>query len=237
MSAPTGSAASSSTDEAPADIPPADFARHAAVVAGMPSRCGYLEQLALRREAMAIRRQIGYGLVMGWLLTLGCGFMFFCVPSRLDALWSVLIVVGLLHLAVAVVLPQALYWPERAWTAIARWQGWLVMTILLTVVYFALLWPASRFSRRRIRGFISWQTKSNHLSSVWEPIDLPDAEAATTSGGRARSLPILFFGVLGFFFRRGNYLLLPILVLLLILGLTLYFVQSTALAPFIYTLF
>ena len=32
-------------------------------------------------------------------------------------------------------------------------------------------------------------------------------------------------------------ILLPILILLLILGLTLFFVQSSALAPFIYTLF
>jgi hypothetical protein len=231
MSAPTGSAASSSIDEAPDNTPPTESR------ASSHQRPRYLQQLTARREAMAIRRQIVYGLVMGWILLLASGFMFFCVPGRVDWLWAVLMAIGLMHLAAAVIMPQVLCWPERAWMAIARCQGWLVMTLLLTVVYFALMWPASYISRRRARGFVSWETHPNDLQSAWEPIDLLESETAMTSGTRARSLPILLFGVLGFFFRRGNYILLPILVLLLVLGLMLYFVQSTALAPFIYTLF
>ena len=43
--------------------------------------------------------------------------------------------------------------------------------------------------------------------------------------------------MIAFFFRRGNYVLLAIVILLVVLGLVLYFVQSSALAPFIYTLF
>src|SRR5947207_1593519 len=101
MSAPPGSAASSLTDEAtdtrphqPSEAPPA--------------RSRYLQDLALRREAATIRQQIAYGLVMGWALTLVAGFLFFCVPSRFDRLWAGLLAVGIVHLAAAVILPQAL---------------------------------------------------------------------------------------------------------------------------------
>jgi len=45
------------------------------------------------------------------------------------------------------------------------------------------------------------------------------------------------FSVLGFFVSRGQMFFVPVLIFLLILGLVLFFVQSSSLAPFIYTLF
>jgi hypothetical protein len=231
MSAPSGSAASNWTDEAPAKNPLPER------TADRPGRSGYLRDLAMRREAMAIRRQIVYGLAVGWVLLLVPGFLYFCVPSRFDPLWSALMVLGAIHLAAAVVLPQVLEWPEQLWTRVARWQGWLVMTILLSVIYFALLWPVSLVSRRRTRGFVAWETHPADLQSAWQPIELIPTEADAVTTTRSRSLPLLLAGVVGFFFRRGDYLLVLIVILLVVLGLVLYFVQSSALAPFIYTLF
>jgi hypothetical protein len=233
MSAPTGSAASSWTDEASPEMPPHDPAPTAR------PRSIYLRDLALRREALAIRRQIVYGLVMGWFLFLVAGFLYFCVPSRfewLDRLWSALMALGGLHLAAAVIVPQALYWPERIWTRIARWQGWLIMTALLSVIYFALIWPAGCLSRRRTRGFVSWEMHPTAVQSAWQTIELVEADPGATTTDY-RSLPLLLAGVIGFFFRRGDYLVVLIVILLVVLGLVLYFVQSSALAPFIYTLF
>ncbi len=230
MSVPTGSAASNWTDEARAEIPPQQR------TATSQPRGNYLRDLALRREAMAIRRQIAYGLAIGWLLLLVPGFIYFCVPSRFDSLWSALMVLGAFHLAAAVVVPQALYWPERLWTKVARWQGWVVMTVLLSVIYFGLIWPAGYLSRRRTRGFIAWETHPTDLESAWQPIELVEAEAGSTAAGY-RSLSLVLASVVGFFFRRGDYVLVLIVILLVVLGLVLYFVQSSALAPFIYTLF
>jgi Family of unknown function (DUF5989) len=230
MSAPPGYAASSSTDERHG--PPAE----PAAISRRP-RSTYLQGLALRREAAAIRRQSVYGLVMGWVLTLVAGFLLFCVPSRLDWLWAILLAIGGLHLAAAVLLPQALAWPERVWIAIARLQGWLVMTTLLTIVFYLLIWPASFFSGRRTRGFVTWDDQPPPTQTAWEKFDLVEIELAETSSNRYRSLPLLLAGVIAFFFRRGDYVLLPILILLIVLGLVLYFVQSSALAPFIYTIF
>jgi hypothetical protein len=231
MNAPPGSAVSSSIERERPQTRPAEPAPD------QRPRSGYLQNLALRREALAIRQQTVYGLVMGWFLTLVAGFLFYCVRGGLDWLWGALLLIGLMHLAFAAALPQALAWPERLWMAVARWQGWLVMTILLTMVYYLLIWPAARLSRRRIRGFGSWDEQPPISTTAWEPIDLAGADAPLAAASRYRSLPLLLASVIGFFFRRGNYILLPILILLLVLGLALYFVQSSALAPFIYTLF
>ena len=142
-------------------------------------RSSYLHELALRREAIAIRRQIVYGLAMGWILTLVPGFMYFCVPGRLDWLWSTLMVLGASHLAAAVIVPQALAWPEKAWSKIARFQGWVIMTVLLTVVFFAFIWPAGCLSRRRTRGFIAWETHPPGFVSAWQPMELKMALPAS----------------------------------------------------------
>src|SRR5262245_60806644 len=101
MSAPPGYAASRSTD-ARREMP----AKSASVL--RRSRLAYRERWGLRREAAAIRRQTAYGLIMGWILALVAGFLYFCVPSRLDWLWALLMAVGGLHLTAAVVVPQAL---------------------------------------------------------------------------------------------------------------------------------
>jgi len=223
-----GSSASSSTERRP---PTADVAP-----AAPRARGAYLAALARRREAEAIRRQIAYGLIVGWVLTLVGGFFCYCLATRATWIWGGLMVVGLLHLGLAVVLPQALAGPERVWSAIAHWQGKLLMSILLTVTYFGLLWPASRLRRRKEADFCSWQDRPPDSPSVWRALDAIDVEPAET-GGRQRSLPLLLANVVAFFIRRRQYILLPILILLLILGLGLFFVQSSALAPFIYTLF
>ncbi len=228
MSAAAGCSVSTSTDGRP---PRAD-------AAAAMSRAGgrYLAALAQRREALAVRRQIGYGLVVGWILSLVCGFFFCCLASRAAWVWGALMVVGWAHLFLAVVLPQALAWPERAWSALAQWQGKLIMTVLLTLVYYGLFWPARRL-RKAEPGFAAWRDRPPELPSAWQPLDLSEFESEAALRDRQRSLPLLLAGVIGFFFRRGHYVLLPILILLLVLGLALFFVQSSAIAPFIYTLF
>ena len=48
---------------------------------------------------------------------------------------------------------------------------------------------------------------------------------------------MLLFSTFGFFYERGHYLVLPILAVLMVLGVILFFVQGSVLAPFIYTIF
>ena len=52
-----------------------------------------------------------------------------------------------------------------------------------------------------------------------------------------RGLSSQIFVVVGYFIRNGHFVLVPVVVFLLLAGLVLFFVKSSALAPFIYTLF
>ena len=201
----------------------------------------YLRRLSERRETEEIRQLTSFGLTIGWLFTLLGGFCWFCVISQIDWCWQSMMLGGLVLLFFGTLLPQALYWPHRVWMSLAHLQGRLVMTILLTAFYFTLITPLGWWERRRHRGshpFYSWNDLPPRIVSGWEDLSTTAPLESPTSFRRqkSRSLISLFVETLAFFARRGHYLLLPVLVLLLILGLILFFVQTSALAPFIYTI-
>lgn len=201
----------------------------------------YASRLAERRERDEIRQLTRFGLTLGWLFTLVGGFCWLCVISHIDWFWCFLTSVGLIMVTLGTVLPQSLYWPHRCWMGLAHLQGRLVMSVLLTIAYFLLICPLGWWERKK-RGnsqpFFSWDTDPPILTTGWEPFtEIPaHAVAQDSSRSKSRSLLWLFIETLAFFTRRGHYLLLPVLILLLLLGLILFFVQSSVLAPFIYTI-
>ena len=205
------------------------------------TRSRYLRRLDERRETDEIRQLTNFGLTIGWLFTLLGGFCWFCVISQIDWFWRSMMTAGLVLLCLGTVLPQLLFWPRRLWMGLAHLQGRLVMTVLLTVVYFGLMSPLGWWERRRRGGshpFHSWDTNPPTLTTGWEalPQTTPDSIASDAQQKGSRSLVSLFAETLIFFAERGHYLLLPVLLLLLMLGMILFFVQTSALAPFIYTI-
>ena len=201
----------------------------------------YLRRLNERRETDEIRQLTNFGLTIGWLFTLLGGFCWFCVISQIDWFWQSMMTAGLFLLFLGTVLPQLLYWPHRLWMGLAHLQGRLVMTVLLTFVYFGLMSPLGSWERRRRGGahpFHSWNITLPALTTGWEalPQTTPDSFAGEAKRAGSRSLISLFAETLIFFAERGHYLLLPVLLFLLLLGLILFFVQTSALAPFIYTI-
>jgi hypothetical protein len=131
--------------------------------------------------------------------------------------------------------------PHRLWMGLAHLQGRLVMNVLLTIVYFTLIWPLGAIERQRRGGshpFHRWNFAPTARSVGWEEFTqsmTSDNSNPVTSSG-SRSLIRLFVETLTFFVRRGHYLLIPVLVALLLLGLILFFIQTSVLAPFIYTI-
>jgi Family of unknown function (DUF5989)/Saxitoxin biosynthesis operon protein SxtJ len=205
------------------------------------TRSRYLRRLDERRETDEIRQLTNFGLTIGWLFTLLGGFCWFCVISQFDWFWRMMMIKGLMMLCLGTVLPQLLYWPHRLWMGLAHLQGRLVMTILLTVVYFGLISPLGWLERRRRSGshpFHSWDETPPTLATGWEALKETPADRIAYDAQRkgSRSLISLFAETMVFFAERGHYLLLPVLLFLLLLGLILFFVQTSALAPFIYTI-
>ena len=205
------------------------------------TRSPYLRRLSERRETEEIRQLTSFGLTVGWLLTILGGFCLFCVISQIDWFWRGLMITGLVLIVLGTVLPQLLSWPHRLWMGLAHLQGRLVMTVLLTIVYFLLISPLGWWERKRHKGsrpFYTWDKTPPSLITGWEPLrESPPVPVELKQGiVRSRSLLSVLTETLVFFAERGHYLLLPVLLFLLFLGLVLFFVQTSALAPFIYTI-
>lgn len=204
---------------------------------GVTDDYGYLQRLEERRRGDALKRQIVLGLVLGWLCILIGGFRLLFVVGT-DAIgWKIVLGMGFLLVCLSLALPSLLSVVERWWTLGTNGLGWLVFSGLLMIIYFVMVWPAGVLLRwlEGQQGFFKWKESRPSLSSVWEPYVPRDDKAEQAVG----TTPLLFqpARMLVFFARRGQYLFLPALLFLLLLGLALFFVQTSSLAPFIYTLF
>lgn len=201
----------------------------------------YARALGERRDEARIKHLAGFGLVVGWIcLLFGGYFLLTMVNWHLDWLWVVLFALGVVLVVSAVFLPELLQGPCRAWMALGHFQGRVIMVVLLTIIYGLIITPFG-FLIRRVRGtqqFYTWNDAFRPPNETgWNPLATHRVESSCKSGHRSRSLPELLLSTLQFFQTRGQLLALPVITLLLILGLILFFVKGSVLAPFIYTLF
>jgi Ca2+/Na+ antiporter len=198
----------------------------------------YAVALAERRLVAHVEQLAQFGHAVGGVFALTGGFCWMCVVSRLDPLWLTMLLIGLILIALGTLLPELLERPCQWWLTIAHWQGRIVMNVLLSIVYFTLIVPAGWLHRRRhgTHPFHTWDLSPPTSASGWEPLPLTTLTSHHAHSKR-RSLPWLLLTTIGFFYEQGHYVILPILIVLLALGLLLFFVQGSVLAPFIYTIF
>ena len=199
----------------------------------------YLIRLRERTALLALKRQIVLGLVGGWLLLLIGSFrLVYAVQARSAAAIAMLVAGGLLF-GLGLLWPQGLAPVERGVRAGTGWIGKAVLMTFLSLTYFAVITPVGLLWRatRGAHPFYAWKTVPPADLEGWvakRVVD--DARDASAEAGMRRLVTQPFF-VIGYFVRNGHFMLLPVLVFLLVAGLVLYFVKSSALAPFIYTLF
>lgn len=206
----------------------------------------YLRALGERRAAERIKHLAGFGLVVGGIcLLVGGSFLWREVGLRefwgfWAWLWVMLVGLGVVLAISAVLAPALLQGPYRAWMALGHFQGRVVMVVLLTIIYGLIITPLGFFVRcvRGPRQFLAWDAGARPpRHSGWQLLATHPVESTCEPGHRRRSLPELLLSTLQFFHARGQHLALPVIALLLILGLILFFANGSVLAPFIYTLF
>ncbi len=201
----------------------------------------YFTRLHARQAVADIKRQIVFGMAVGWLLALFSWFRFNYVPNVNDGLWFTLMWVGVALVSVSIVAPTLLTWPERAWMAGGQIIGKTIFLTLLTGLYFVMVTPIGALMRKwkGTDPFYSWGSGTATATDMegWIPKEMPaDIQDAEVSG-KKRSILVEPIRIFSYFIRQGHYLVLPLLVIIIALGLLMFFVQSSALAPFIYTLF
>ena len=198
----------------------------------------YLERRAARLAFESLKKEVIFGMVISSLL-LGIGaWRYFVVIGADDRLWASAAILGAIGWLVTLLVPSFWKLPEKALGFLVRRAGGVLFAALLTFVYGALIFPVGLLLRK-ISGpgpIVVWD-KVQPAGGLegWRPKEVV-FEVQTGRRGKP-SLAKRFLTVIQFFARRGHYIFLPTLVVLLAMGLVLFFVKSSALAPFIYTLF
>jgi hypothetical protein len=202
-------------------------------------RSTYLSRLRERSAFLALKRQIVLGLVGGWLLLLLGGFRHLYVVTAREATSFALLGAGAALFAVGLAWPQGLAVVERGIRAATGWIGKGILLAFLSLTYFLIITPVG-VVWRGLRGadpFYAWTGEAPAVTQGWVPKSVVDDRRSASSEAAMRPLSSQLFVVIGYFLRNGHFVLVPVVVFLLLAGLVLFFVKSSALAPFIYTLF
>ncbi len=203
------------------------------------TKASYLQRLKQRRQLADLKEQIVFGLTLGCIMTLLGGFHYFFVAGTSDRLWQWMFCLGIALISLSIVLPAAITIIQKPLQAATQKIGELLFSLILILNYFLLILPVGILLRRiqTKNSFYTWKHKLLTETSGWmdwksqEPIKVLQRDV------KKRSLMLQFAWVIAYFFRNGHYLLIPALLLLAVLGLIMFFIKASALAPFIYTLF
>ena len=199
----------------------------------------FLIRRKLREESRALTQQLVLGLGIGFILLAVGGYKYFISLNVWDDFWYGAMWLGGVAIVATLLAPFIWRGPEAALRIFGNFVGHGVMNLILATVYFLLIWPVGAFLRatKGLHPIYYWNVAPSADMEGWHdkklPMDLPTS--ATGFIGNRRRTGML--SVLVFFARRGHIIFLPVLLLLVSLGVALFFLQTSALAPFIYTLF
>lgn len=199
----------------------------------------YLGRLHVREARKQLTHDVVFGYFVSTLLA-GLGFVKVCMAiGTSDAVWLPVMIAGLAGWLVTLAYPSAWGGPQRMVRLVGGAIGHTLFNILLTLIYFLLFWPLGVLLRLHhgTDPFYRWQAQPPVPMEAWHPKTVTLDEGKTTESDRATPAWMAPFMVLAFFARRGHYIALPVLIIMLALGLILFFLQTSSLAPMIYTLF
>lgn len=200
---------------------------------------GYLERRAKREAWIQLKQQLGFGyIICGFLFLLG-GLKVAITLTTRDPLWLVIMWIGLVGIVITLVFPSAWIVPEKIFRRLAGFIGHAVFSILLAALYFILFLPVG-LGLRWVRGLDpihAWRDRPPEGATRWNEKIVETIGGEGASAEKVRHTLVQPFIIITFFIQRGQYFIIPALILMLALGLLLFFVQTSPLAPMIYTLF
>jgi hypothetical protein len=196
----------------------------------------YLIRLHDRKESEELKATIIFGLALGWVLTLMGAFRYFFLVQ--ESYWLTVSQVGLAVLAITVVMPGLISYPQKAIQFVGGFVATQVFKVLIAVVYFIVVLPIGLISQKvyGTHPFYSWADAAPANMEGWVDKNVTN-QSSSVKGNQKSSMMLNSLHAFRYFTEHGQLILLPCLVLFLVLGLMGVLVQSSAIAPLIYTLF
>lgn len=190
----------------------------------------HLERHRERQSGAQFRRQVTFGLALGWILVLVGGAYAFFVPFSLGGLWTTVFAVGVALLMTSMLRPTAMEPVERLFRNLTQPIGNFIFKSVLTIVYYLVITPAGRLMGSG-EQFYNWQSPEQApQETAWVERGVPQTRVGPSGAP-------LGYRVLAAFVSRSNAAMLPAVLILVLGGLLMFFLETSAFAPFIYTLF
>ena len=141
---------------------------------------------------------------------------------------------GAASLLAGIAYPYCLIKPARQFQYIMGKFGHFIFSVLLSLLYFILLSPLALLTRTQQRfPATRWEREIEH-SYGWQ---CKATNTYTQNDIGTKNIFSTITRILRHFIHHGQWYLLPLIVLMLALGVLLFFAQTSVVAPFIYTLF
>lgn len=189
----------------------------------------YLAGLKRRRKDTSLRSNIVFGQTTGWLLTIIGAFHYFVLVE--DQYWF-LLMLGNALLFLGLGAPQALELPQHFLEKTGGFLSTQIFRVILASVYLLVISPLGMmkqlFSGRA--PFYYWNADCNVSFESWSK------KIVSADTKISPSEPALF-QLMRHIIGSGDLVIMPGLLLILVFGLIAVFIQTTPLAPMIYTLF
>lgn len=182
-------------------------------------------------------QNIVFGIGAGWTLVLFSLHHFFAAVV-IGTDWLMLsLPAGVLLLAVTAGAPHWLAGPRHILSRAGYAAGAAVLTLLLAVVYVVLVLPTAALQRwfRGRAPYYAWREAPPRDVEGWVP--LQEGPVPTPRNVRTFLLARQFAAMMRHFVRQRKIAYIPLLLILVVVGLILFFAHSSAMAPLIYTLF
>ncbi len=202
------------------------------------TKLSYLQRLKQRQQLACLKEQIIFGLTLGWLITLISGFHYFFAINQNDSLWQMLLYIGLGLMAITIILPSSIVIFQTPLRKVTEKIGETIFSFILITSYFLLILPVGILFKKQQKNtsFYTWQSRLSYQVEGWRKLNEVNLEPRQLED-KKRSLVLQVAWIIAYFVRNKHYLFIPVLVLLLVLGLLMFFIKASAFAPFIYTLF
>jgi hypothetical protein len=202
------------------------------------------DSFLIRRRYRELSRQLTQQIVLGYafgsILLIFSAFKYFLSIGSYDIFWLAAMCIGAVFIAITLIAPFLVRPLERFLRLMGNMVGRAVMFCLLIVTYYLLIAPVG-FLLRRMNGtkpIYSWKERPLSHMEGWHDKALPhDVAELAASGGKNKYARTGLTSVMLFFARGGKLIFIPAVLLLVVFGLVLFFLQTSVIAPFIYTLF
>lgn len=196
----------------------------------------YLSNLKERRLEKEVKDCAAFGIILGGILFIINGWFYWFTPKGDNPILPYLMAISALMFICGVIIPQILYYPQKLLTSVGNFIFLIFFKILLLATYILIILPSSLiYKRKNTSPFYSWKDTMNIQVGEWteKVFNYSNEKCYKYSNTKI----FQYLNVVKFFIDKKQWVLIPILIALLIFGLIFTFIQSSLIAPLIYTIF